>query len=60
MQAVLDHAIPYLHIREAFGQKIGHFQVCFRLKYARICVFVMFYVYLVKSSSTDCCKAVLQ
>ncbi|MCJ8736992.1 hypothetical protein PDJAM_G00018720 [Pangasius djambal] len=27
MQAVLDHAIPYLHIREAFGQKIGHFQL---------------------------------
>ncbi|KAK2525258.1 hypothetical protein Q9233_008969 [Columba guinea] len=26
MQAVLDHAIPYLHVREAFGQKIGHFQ----------------------------------
>uniref|UniRef100_A0A8V5FXF5 Isovaleryl-CoA dehydrogenase, mitochondrial n=1 Tax=Melopsittacus undulatus TaxID=13146 RepID=A0A8V5FXF5_MELUD len=28
MQAVLDHAIPYLHVREAFGQKIGHFQDC--------------------------------
>ena len=27
MQAILDHAIPYLHVREAFGQKIGHFQV---------------------------------
>ncbi|XP_074004640.1 isovaleryl-CoA dehydrogenase, mitochondrial isoform X1 [Numenius arquata] len=27
MQAVLDHAIPYLHVREAFGQKIGHFQL---------------------------------
>lgn len=27
MQAVLDHTIPYLHVREAFGQKIGHFQV---------------------------------
>ncbi|XP_015670031.1 isovaleryl-CoA dehydrogenase, mitochondrial isoform X2 [Protobothrops mucrosquamatus] len=27
MQAVLDHALPYLHIREAFGQKIGHFQL---------------------------------
>ncbi|XP_027028074.1 isovaleryl-CoA dehydrogenase, mitochondrial [Tachysurus fulvidraco] len=27
MQAVLDHAIPYLHVREAFGQKIGHFQM---------------------------------
>ena len=27
MQAVLDHTIPYLHMREAFGQKIGHFQV---------------------------------
>ncbi|XP_066529961.1 isovaleryl-CoA dehydrogenase, mitochondrial isoform X2 [Hoplias malabaricus] len=27
MQAVLDHAIPYLHFREAFGQKIGHFQL---------------------------------
>ncbi|XP_072818774.1 isovaleryl-CoA dehydrogenase, mitochondrial isoform X2 [Vicugna pacos] len=26
MQAVLDHTIPYLHMREAFGQKIGHFQ----------------------------------
>lgn len=27
MQAVLDHTIPYLHVREAFGQKIGQFQV---------------------------------
>uniref|UniRef100_A0A8C6PCP5 Isovaleryl-CoA dehydrogenase, mitochondrial n=1 Tax=Nothobranchius furzeri TaxID=105023 RepID=A0A8C6PCP5_NOTFU len=27
MQAVLDNAIPYLHMREAFGQKIGHFQL---------------------------------
>uniref|UniRef100_A0A8C5GL24 Isovaleryl-CoA dehydrogenase, mitochondrial n=1 Tax=Gouania willdenowi TaxID=441366 RepID=A0A8C5GL24_GOUWI len=27
MQAVLDSSIPYLHIREAFGQKIGHFQL---------------------------------
>eukprot|EP00075_Anas_platyrhynchos_P024626 XP_027313879.1 isovaleryl-CoA dehydrogenase, mitochondrial [Anas platyrhynchos] len=27
MQAVLDHAIPYLHVREAFGQKIGQFQL---------------------------------
>ncbi|KAJ8399489.1 hypothetical protein AAFF_G00412010 [Aldrovandia affinis] len=27
MQAVIDHAIPYMHIREAFGQKIGHFQL---------------------------------
>ncbi|CAI5696469.1 isovaleryl-CoA dehydrogenase, mitochondrial [Oreochromis niloticus] len=27
MQAVLDAAIPYLHVREAFGQKIGHFQL---------------------------------
>lgn len=27
MQGVLDAAIPYLHVREAFGQKIGHFQV---------------------------------
>lgn len=27
MQAVLDHAIPYLHVREAFGQKIGLFQL---------------------------------
>ncbi|XP_053330879.1 isovaleryl-CoA dehydrogenase, mitochondrial [Spea bombifrons] len=27
MQAVLDHAVPYLHTREAFGQKIGHFQL---------------------------------
>lgn len=26
MQAVLDHTIPYVHMREAFGQKIGHFQ----------------------------------
>ncbi|XP_052001176.1 isovaleryl-CoA dehydrogenase, mitochondrial-like [Xyrauchen texanus] len=22
-----DHAIPYVHVREAFGQKIGHFQL---------------------------------
>ncbi|TSN67139.1 Isovaleryl-CoA dehydrogenase, mitochondrial [Bagarius yarrelli] len=28
MQAVLDYAIPYLHVREAFGQKIGQFQDC--------------------------------
>ncbi|CAN2389963.1 Isovaleryl-CoA dehydrogenase [Pristimantis euphronides] len=27
MQAVLDHAIPYLHTREAFGQKLGYFQL---------------------------------
>ncbi|XP_038142190.1 isovaleryl-CoA dehydrogenase, mitochondrial [Cyprinodon tularosa] len=27
MQGVLDAAIPYLHVREAFGQKIGHFQL---------------------------------
>uniref|UniRef100_A0A3P8U554 Isovaleryl-CoA dehydrogenase, mitochondrial n=1 Tax=Amphiprion percula TaxID=161767 RepID=A0A3P8U554_AMPPE len=27
MQAVLDAAVPYVHIREAFGQKIGHFQL---------------------------------
>uniref|UniRef100_A0A8C3YKP4 Isovaleryl-CoA dehydrogenase, mitochondrial n=1 Tax=Catagonus wagneri TaxID=51154 RepID=A0A8C3YKP4_9CETA len=27
MQAVLDHTVPYLHTREAFGQKIGHFQL---------------------------------
>ncbi|XP_071971405.1 isovaleryl-CoA dehydrogenase, mitochondrial [Engystomops pustulosus] len=27
MQAVLDHAFPYLHTREAFGQKIGYFQL---------------------------------
>lgn len=26
MQAVLDHTIPYVHRREAFGQKIGQFQ----------------------------------
>lgn len=31
MQAVLDHTIPYLHVREAFGQKIGQFQVSGRL-----------------------------
>ena len=27
MQAVLDFSVPYLHVREAFGEKIGHFQV---------------------------------
>ncbi|XP_007561202.1 isovaleryl-CoA dehydrogenase, mitochondrial [Poecilia latipinna] len=27
MQSVLDAAVPYLHVREAFGQKIGHFQL---------------------------------
>lgn len=27
MQSVLDNAVPYLHVREAFGQKIGEFQV---------------------------------
>uniref|UniRef100_A0A8C7FK82 Isovaleryl-CoA dehydrogenase n=1 Tax=Oncorhynchus kisutch TaxID=8019 RepID=A0A8C7FK82_ONCKI len=26
MQAVIDFAVPYLHIRESFGQKIEHFQ----------------------------------
>uniref|UniRef100_A0A7N6B239 Isovaleryl-CoA dehydrogenase, mitochondrial n=1 Tax=Anabas testudineus TaxID=64144 RepID=A0A7N6B239_ANATE len=27
MQAVLDFAVPYMHVREAFGEKIGHFQL---------------------------------
>nr|XP_033807587.1 isovaleryl-CoA dehydrogenase, mitochondrial [Geotrypetes seraphini] len=27
MQAVIDHAFPYMHDREAFGQKIGFFQL---------------------------------
>ncbi|KAM4690608.1 isovaleryl-CoA dehydrogenase, mitochondrial [Rhinophrynus dorsalis] len=27
MQSVLDYAFPYLHTREAFGQKIGYFQL---------------------------------
>ncbi|XP_062908979.1 isovaleryl-CoA dehydrogenase, mitochondrial [Mobula hypostoma] len=27
MQAVVDNAIPYLHVREAFGKKIGEFQL---------------------------------
>lgn len=27
MQSVIDHAIPYLHVRTAFGQKIGEFQL---------------------------------
>ncbi|XP_075873955.1 isovaleryl-CoA dehydrogenase, mitochondrial [Nelusetta ayraudi] len=27
MQAVIDNAVPYLHMREAFGQKIGQFQL---------------------------------
>ncbi|XP_022077133.2 isovaleryl-CoA dehydrogenase, mitochondrial [Acanthochromis polyacanthus] len=27
MQAVMDAAVPYVHVREAFGQKIGHFQL---------------------------------
>uniref|UniRef100_A0A8K9US78 Isovaleryl-CoA dehydrogenase, mitochondrial n=1 Tax=Oncorhynchus mykiss TaxID=8022 RepID=A0A8K9US78_ONCMY len=27
MQAVMDFSVPYLHVREAFGQKIGHFQL---------------------------------
>uniref|UniRef100_A0A8D3DS85 Isovaleryl-CoA dehydrogenase, mitochondrial n=1 Tax=Scophthalmus maximus TaxID=52904 RepID=A0A8D3DS85_SCOMX len=27
MQAVVDFAIPYLHVREAFGQRIGEFQL---------------------------------
>ncbi|XP_003224841.1 isovaleryl-CoA dehydrogenase, mitochondrial isoform X1 [Anolis carolinensis] len=27
MQAVLDNAVPYMHVREAFGQKIGQFQL---------------------------------
>uniref|UniRef100_A0A6Q2XZ13 Isovaleryl-CoA dehydrogenase, mitochondrial n=1 Tax=Esox lucius TaxID=8010 RepID=A0A6Q2XZ13_ESOLU len=27
MQAVMDYSVPYLHVREAFGQKIGHFQL---------------------------------
>lgn len=31
MQAVIDNAVPYLHMREAFGQKIGQFQVWYSL-----------------------------
>lgn len=31
MQAVLDCSLPYLHVREAFGQRIGHFQVRARI-----------------------------
>lgn len=27
MQSVMDFSVPYLHVREAFGQKIGHFQL---------------------------------
>ncbi|XP_029454399.1 isovaleryl-CoA dehydrogenase, mitochondrial [Rhinatrema bivittatum] len=27
MQSVIDHAFPYLHVREAFGQRIGYFQL---------------------------------
>ncbi|XP_019940771.1 isovaleryl-CoA dehydrogenase, mitochondrial [Paralichthys olivaceus] len=27
MQAVLDFSVPYLHVRESFGQKIGEFQL---------------------------------
>ncbi len=27
MQACVDTAFPYLHQREQFGEKIGHFQV---------------------------------
>lgn len=27
MQAAIDVAFPYMHQREQFGQKIGHFQV---------------------------------
>ncbi|KAJ1104478.1 hypothetical protein NDU88_001889 [Pleurodeles waltl] len=27
MQATVDHAFPYLHTREAFGEKIGQFQL---------------------------------
>ena len=27
MQACVDVAFPYMHIREQFGSKIGHFQV---------------------------------
>lgn len=42
MQSVLDFAVPYLHVREAFGQKIGHFQVwasaftSYKVKYANV------------------------
>ena len=27
MQACVDVAFPYMHVREQFGSKIGHFQV---------------------------------
>ena len=27
MQAAIDVAFPYMHQREQFGEKIGHFQV---------------------------------
>ena len=27
MQACVDVAFPYMHVREQFGTKIGHFQV---------------------------------
>lgn len=36
MQAVLDNAVPYLHVREAFGQKIGHFQVWLSVQLTRV------------------------
>lgn len=42
MQAVLDHTIPYLHVREAFGQKIGHFQVRRRLGAIKPCIAICF------------------
>uniref|UniRef100_A0A671R1V5 Isovaleryl-CoA dehydrogenase, mitochondrial n=1 Tax=Sinocyclocheilus anshuiensis TaxID=1608454 RepID=A0A671R1V5_9TELE len=56
MQAVLDHAIPYLHVREAFGQKIGHFQL-----FVPLAIKVIKIIFVTKGhfSAKDCAGVIL-
>lgn len=68
MQACVDTAFPYMHIREQFGQKIGHFQLLqgkMADMYTRLSV-CRSYVYSVArscdaggASSKDCAGAIL-
>lgn len=43
MQAAMDVAVPYVHTRKQFGQKIGEFQVSVSKKYI-IYLFLIFYI----------------
>ena len=40
MQAAVDVAFPYCHMRKAFERPIGHFQVAFALAY--LCMLISF------------------